>query len=76
MEHVKSISRLIHGHHVACIIYSKESEVAELLDLACNCTVNDPVGVGSALELVLARPFYTVGPYFTTAPVADEILIS
>ena len=76
MEHVKSINGLVHGYHVACFIDSEESEVTDLLDLACNCTVDDPVGVGSVLELALARPGYSIGPCLTTAPVADEILIS
>ena len=61
---------------MACFEDAEESEVADLLKLTSDSSIDDPVGIGSVLELGLAGPSNSVSPCLTTAPVANEVLIT
>lgn len=54
------------------IVNSQESEVINSLE----STVGLPFSVRGLLELLGLFPLEFVGPFFTTSPVADEILVT
>lgn len=72
VDHIKGSLWLIHGNHVASLVNSKEGEIIDSL----NSTVASPLSVIGSLELLLLGPVKFVGPFLTTLPIADEILIT
>jgi len=76
LKHVESVYRLIHGDHVASVVYSKELEVFVLLKLTGRLTIDKPVLVLSVIELLLAGPGNSISPCLTTSPVANKVFVT
>lgn len=75
-DHSKSVSRLVHGHHVTSVVDSQEVKVSELAHLTGSYIVDHPLFVLGIVELLLVRPFGGSGPCFATSPVTDPVFIT
>lgn len=76
LQHAESVLGLIHGDHVAGIVDFEEREVSEVLEGTGRGVINKPIGVVLLVEFFFVGPLGSIGPCFTSAPIADPVFVA
>jgi len=75
-KHGEGVFWLVHGHHVAGVIHSKEVKVTVLAHGASSGAIDEPIVVLSSVKVVLVGPLGRLGPGLSASPVADPVLVA
>merc|ERR1719321_1431461 len=76
VEHLKSSFWLVHWNHMAGLEHSEELEILVSLECTSRFRSDSPFLVVLLLEVSFTGPIACIGPYLTSTPITNEVLVT